>query len=61
MNPNAWRRKPMTEEHVLASATIGHPLTQYMFCSPGEGAPGATPNAAVLVFKQRSCVRIRPI
>jgi acetyl-CoA acetyltransferase len=37
MNPNAWRRKPMTEEEVLASATIAHPLTQYMFCSPGEG------------------------
>ena len=28
----------MTEEEVLASKMVNHPLTQYMFCSPGEGA-----------------------
>jgi acetyl-CoA C-acetyltransferase len=37
-NPNAWRRRPLTEEEVLASKMVNHPLTQYMFCSPGEGA-----------------------
>lgn len=37
MNPNAWRRTPLSEEEVAASAMISHPLTQYMFCSPGEG------------------------
>jgi len=36
-NDNAWRRKPMSEEEVLGSAMLSHPLTQYMFCSPGEG------------------------
>src|SRR5439155_23432255 len=37
-NPNAWRRKPLTEDEVLGSKMVNHPLTQYMFCSPGEGA-----------------------
>jgi acetyl-CoA acetyltransferase len=37
-NPNAWRRQEMTEEQVLASTMVSDPLTQYMFCSPGEGA-----------------------
>jgi acetyl-CoA C-acetyltransferase len=38
LNPNAWRRKPLSEEEILASRMVSHPLTQYMFCSPGEGA-----------------------
>lgn len=37
-NPNAWRRTPMTEEQVLNSTMVSDPLTQFMFCSPGEGA-----------------------
>src|SRR4051812_41392156 len=37
-NPNAWRRRPLSEADVLASRMVNHPLTQYMFCSPGEGA-----------------------
>jgi acetyl-CoA acetyltransferase len=37
-NPNAWRRKPLSDDEVLASKMVNHPLTQYMFCSPGEGA-----------------------
>ena len=36
-NPMAWRRKPLSEEEVLESAMLSYPLTQYMFCSPGEG------------------------
>jgi acetyl-CoA C-acetyltransferase len=36
-NPNAWRRTPLTEEQILESPTLADPLTQYMFCSPGEG------------------------
>jgi len=38
LNENAWRRKPLSEEEVLGSKMVNHPLTQYMFCSPGEGA-----------------------
>jgi len=36
-NDNAWRRKPMSEDEVLDAPMLSHPLTQYMFCSPGEG------------------------
>jgi acetyl-CoA C-acetyltransferase len=38
LNPNAWRRKPLSEEEILGSRMVSHPLTQFMFCSPGEGA-----------------------
>ena len=38
LNPNAFRRKPMSEEEILASPMLNYPLTQYMFCSPDEGA-----------------------
>ena len=38
LNENAWRRTPMSEEQILGSRMVSHPLTQYMFCSPGEGA-----------------------
>jgi acetyl-CoA C-acetyltransferase len=37
-NPNAWRRQALSEDEVLSSKMVNHPLTQYMFCSPGEGA-----------------------
>ena len=38
LNPNAWRRKPFSEEEILESRELNYPLTQYMFCSPDEGA-----------------------
>lgn len=38
LNPNAWRRKPFGEEEILESRLLNWPLTQYMFCSPDEGA-----------------------
>lgn len=37
MNDMAWRRKPLSEAEVLEAAMLSYPLTQYMFCSPGEG------------------------
>jgi acetyl-CoA C-acetyltransferase len=37
-NPNAWRRRPLSEAEILGSKMVNHPLRQYMFCSPGEGA-----------------------
>ena len=36
-NPMAWRRQALSEEEVLQSQMLSYPLTQYMFCSPGEG------------------------
>src|SRR3954470_24891838 len=38
LNPNAFRRKPMAEDDILNSPMLNYPLTQYMFCSPDEGA-----------------------
>jgi acetyl-CoA acetyltransferase len=37
-NENAWRRRPLGVEEILGSKMVNDPLTQYMFCSPGEGA-----------------------
>lgn len=37
-NPAAWRRKPLSDEDILASPMVADPLTQYMFCSPSAGA-----------------------
>jgi acetyl-CoA acetyltransferase len=37
LNEMAWRREPLSEEDVLQSQMLSYPLTQYMFCSPGEG------------------------
>jgi acetyl-CoA C-acetyltransferase len=55
-NPNAWRRRPLSEEEVLASKMVNHPLTQYMFCSPGEGAV-----ALVLARGERAKADGRPL
>jgi acetyl-CoA acetyltransferase len=41
LNPNAFRRKPIAEEDILSSMMLDYPLTQYMFCSPDEGAAAA--------------------
>ena len=38
LNPNAWRKKALSYEDVANSPMLAHPLRQYMFCSPGEGA-----------------------
>ncbi len=45
LNPNAWRHTPMSEDEINASRMLNHPLRQYMFCSPDEGA------AAVIVCR----------
>jgi acetyl-CoA acetyltransferase len=48
-NPFAWRRKPMTVDEVLNAAPVNPPLTQFMFCSPNEGAA-----ALVLTTEERA-------
>jgi len=50
-NPNAFRRKPLSEEEILGSPMLNYPLTQYMFCSPDEGA------AAVVLCKAEDAHR----
>ena len=38
LNPNAFRRKALSEEEIIKSPALNYPLTQYMFCTPDEGA-----------------------
>lgn len=45
LNPNAFRRKPVSVEDILSSRMLNYPLTHYMFCAPDEGA------AAVLLCR----------
>ncbi|MFE4963737.1 thiolase family protein [Streptomyces sp. NPDC056660] len=40
-NPRAWRRKEMSEDEILGSPVLNHPLTQFMYCGPNEGAAAA--------------------
>ena len=37
LNPNAFRRKPLTEDQILESPILNYPLRQYMYCAPDEG------------------------
>jgi acetyl-CoA C-acetyltransferase len=57
LNPNAWRQKPVSEDEIRSSRMLNFPLTQYMFCSPDEGA------AAVVVCRadQASRYTDRPV
>lgn len=50
-NPMAWRRKPLSEEEILASPMLSYPLTQYMFCSPGEGGVAVVLSRADLAHR----------
>jgi acetyl-CoA acetyltransferase len=38
ITPEAWRRKPVGVEEILASEIVNFPLTRYMYCNPDEGA-----------------------
>ncbi len=37
LNPNAWRRQPVSVEEIASSMMVNDPLTKFMFCSPSEG------------------------
>jgi len=37
LNPNAWRREPVSAGQIAGSMMLNDPLTKYMFCSPAEG------------------------
>jgi acetyl-CoA acetyltransferase len=49
LNPDAWRRKPLSVDEILNARVINPPLTQYMLCSPAEGA-----TALVLASAERA-------
>lgn len=52
ISPNAWRREGLDEAAVAVSAMVNDPLTQYMFCSPGEGG------AAIIVASDVAAKRL---
>jgi acetyl-CoA acetyltransferase len=52
LNPNAWRRTPLSTADILGSEMVNDPLTKYMFCSPGEGA------AAVVLSNKARGIRL---
>jgi acetyl-CoA C-acetyltransferase len=57
-NSNAWRRTALTADQILGSPMVNDPLTQYMLCSPGEGA------AALVVCRREYLERLpdpRPV
>jgi acetyl-CoA acetyltransferase len=41
LNPNAFRRQPLSEQAILGSRMLNYPLTSYMLCAPDEGAAAA--------------------
>jgi acetyl-CoA acetyltransferase len=51
MNPNAFRRTAIPEDKILNSPMLNYPLTQYMFCSPDEGAAAVVMCRADLASK----------
>ncbi len=53
-NPNALRRKALSEEEILRSRMLNYPLTQYMFCAPDEGAAAAVLCRADLAHRYAS-------
>jgi acetyl-CoA acetyltransferase len=56
-NPNAFRRQELSEEEILGSPMVNDPLTQYMFCSPDEGAAAVVLCRAAVAHRYTS----RPI
>jgi acetyl-CoA C-acetyltransferase len=60
-NPNAWRRRPLSEQEVLGSKMVNPPLRQYMFCSPGEGAVALVLARGERARRARWPVRLRSV
>jgi len=52
LNPNAWRREPISADDIAAAEMVNDPLTRFMFCSPGEGG------AAVVVASDTVAARL---
>ncbi|TGN66062.1 thiolase family protein [Nocardioides eburneiflavus] len=57
ISPNAWRREALSEAEIAGAPMVNDPLTQYMFCSPGEGG------AAIVVASAAAAERLggRPV
>ncbi|WP_328483587.1 thiolase family protein [Streptomyces sp. NBC_00377] len=59
-NDKAWRRTPLSVEEILASPVLNHPLRQFMYCGPNEGAAAVVLCRADQAHKYTSTpVRVR--
>lgn len=54
LNPNAFRRKALSTDEIMASMMLNYPLRHYMFCSPNEGAAAAVLCRADIAHKYTS-------
>ncbi|TLF98257.1 thiolase family protein [Nocardia cyriacigeorgica] len=54
LNPNAFRRKEVSEEQILGAPMLNYPLTHYMFCAPDEGAAAVVMCRADLAHRYTS-------
>ncbi len=52
LNPNAWRREPLSADEIANADMVNDPLTRYMFCSPGEGG------AAIVLASEKAAARL---
>jgi acetyl-CoA acetyltransferase len=52
LNPNAWRREPISADEIAAADMVNDPLTRFMFCSPGEGG------AAIVLASESAAARV---
>src|SRR3546814_19377035 len=50
LNPKAFRRNPVSEEDILASPMLNHPLTSMMFCAPDEEIGSASCRERVCTY-----------
>ena len=60
LNPKAFRRKAISEEEILASPMLNHPLTAYMFCAPDEGAAALVMCRADIAHRYTDSPDLRP-
>lgn len=66
-NPMAWRREPLSRQKILDAPMLSNPLTQFMFCNPGEGgvalvmcrADKATQYCDTPIYLKGSAIRTR--
>jgi acetyl-CoA acetyltransferase len=58
LNPNAWRREPISADEIAAADLVNDPLTRLMFCSPGEGGAAIILTSDTVAARAGRAVRL---
>ncbi len=58
LNPNAWRREPISADEIAAADLVNDPLTRLMFCSPGEGGAAIILTSDTVAARTGRAVRL---